>query len=219
MTTLIKICGLTDSAALETVIESGADMAGLVFFEPSPRNVGLDRAAALADQARGRIRIVALSVNADNALLDTIADRIKPDLLQFHGSESPQRCVEIAERTGIGIIKAIGVSARDDLTRAYAYQDVCAYLMLDAKAPKDANRPGGLGEPFDWSMLADFEPGTGWLLAGGLDPDNVEEALAVSGAPGVDVSSGVEREPGLKDPDLIRKFIDAARRHDAVRAA
>lgn len=219
MTTLIKICGLTDSAALETAIEAGADLAGLVFFEPSPRNIELGHAADLADQARGRVRIVALSVNADDALLHAVADRIRPDFLQFHGSESPQRCVEVAERTGIGVIKAIGVSAGEDLARTEEYESVCAYVMLDAKAPKHANRPGGLGEPFDWSMLADYNPGRDWFLAGGLDPENVEQALAVSDAPGVDVSSGVELKTGVKDPDLIRRFIDAARRHDAACAA
>ncbi len=219
MTTLIKICGLTDREALETVIDSGADFAGLTFYGPSPRNIDLDSAAALADQARGRIRIVAVSVNADDGLLTSIADQIKPDFLQFHGSESPDRCVETTERTGIAIIKALGVSDRDDLAKADLYKSVCAYLLLDAKAPKDASRPGGLGKPFDWSLLADFNPGIGWLLAGGLNADNISEALAISGAPGVDLSSSVERKPGVKDPGLIRKFVEATRRHDAARAA
>lgn len=219
MTTLIKICGLTDSTALETAIQAGADLAGLVFFEPSPRNIGLDRAADLADQARGRVRIVALSVNADDSLIESIAERIKPDLMQFHGSERPERCAEITERTGIGVIKAIGVSGGADLAATDAYERACAYVMLDAKPPKNASRPGGLGEPFNWSVLAGYDPGRDWFLAGGLDPDNVEEALNVSGAPGVDVSSGVEIKPGKKDPALIRKFIDAARRHDAACAA
>ena len=219
MTTLIKICGLTDGEALETAIESGANFAGLTFYGPSPRNIDLDRAAALADQARGRIRLVAVSVNAEDGEIAAIADRVKPDFLQLHGSESPDRCVDVAKRTGIGTIKALGVSDKDDLAKAGLYESVCDYLLLDAKAPKDASRPGGLGKPFDWSVLTGFNPATGWLLAGGLNADNIGEALTVTGAPGVDLSSSVEREPGVKDPDLIREFIDVTRRHDAARAA
>ena len=138
MTTLIKICGLTDSVALETAIESGANFAGLTFYGPSPRNIDLDSAAALADRARGRIRIVAVSVDADDGHLAAIADRIKPDFLQLHGSESPDRCVEVAGQTGIGIIKALGVSNSGDLEKADRYKDACAYLLLDAKAPAGA---------------------------------------------------------------------------------
>ena len=219
MTTEIKICGLRDQAALDAAIEAGADLAGFVFFERSPRNVDPALAAALAGEVRGRIRLVALTVDADDSLIDEIADTVKPDLLQFHGSESPERCRQVAGRTGLGIIKAIGVSGRRDLARTQAYAGSCAFLMLDAKPPRQAQRPGGLGEPFDWAVLAGFKPDIAWFLAGGLDPDNVENALAVSGAPGVDVSSGVESAPGVKDPELIRKFVRAARRHDAVRAA
>ena len=133
--------------------------------------------------------------------------------------KSPQRCREIAGRTGLGIIKAVGVSGSGDLAQTHAYTDICTYLMLDAKPPRGADRPGGLGAVFDWTVLADYEPDIAWFLAGGLDPDNVEDALAVTNAPGIDVSSGVECAPGVKDPELIRKFIRAARRHDAVRAA
>lgn len=219
MTTEIKICGLTDRIALETAIDAGADLAGIVFFPKSPRHLDMAQAAALADAGRGRITLVALTVNADDRLIDDIVATIKPDLLQFHGDESPQQVARTRERTGTGIIKAIGVSGAADLAIADEYSDVCHRLLLDAKPPRQADRPGGLGEVFDWTVLEDYEPGVPWLLAGGLRVDNVGRALAVSHAPGVDVSSGVESRPGVKDPEQIRKFIQTVRRHDADRAA
>jgi phosphoribosylanthranilate isomerase len=219
MTTEIKICGLKDPEALETAIAEGADLAGMVFFPKSPRHIGLDAAAELAERARGRIRLVALTVDAEDGLVDAIAGRVRPDMIQFHGKESPNRVREIAGRTGLGTIKAIGISGAADLTRADAYAGICDRLLLDAKPSVGADRPGGLGQPFDWTVLEGYEPGVPWLLAGGLAPESVAHALAVSGAPGVDVSSGVESAPGVKDTALIRDFIRAVRRYDAERAA
>ncbi|HSM42480.1 MAG TPA: phosphoribosylanthranilate isomerase [Afifellaceae bacterium] len=219
MTTEIKICGLNDPEALETAIAEGADLAGMVFFPKSPRHVEFDAAAALAERARDRIRLVALTVDAGDALIDAVAGRVRPDMIQFHGRESPDRVREVAERTGLGTIKAVGVSGAADLARGDAYAGMCDRLLLDAKPPAGADRPGGLGEPFDWTVLEGYEPGVPWLLAGGLTPESVAGALAVSGAPGVDVSSGVESAPGVKDPALIRDFIRAVRRYDAEQAA
>jgi phosphoribosylanthranilate isomerase len=219
MTTEIKICGLKDADALETAIEAGADLAGIVFFARSPRNLDLARAADLAKRARGRIGLVALTVDADDRLIDDIVATVRPDMLQFHGSESPERVADVRDRTGLGIIKAMGVSGADDLAAAEPYAGPCARLLLDAKPPRQANRPGGLGQAFDWTVLEGYEPGVPWLLAGGLAPDNVATALAVSRAPGVDVSSGVESAPGVKDPERIREFIRAVRQYDAAQAA
>lgn len=219
MTTEIKICGLKDPEALETAIAEGADLAGMVFFAKSPRHIEFDAAAGLAERARGRIRLVALTVDADDALVDAVAGQVRPDMIQFHGKESPDRVREVGERTGLGTIKAVGISGAADLARADAYAGICDRLLLDAKPPAGADRPGGLGQPFDWTVLEGYEPGVPWLLAGGLAPDSVAHALAVSGAPGVDVSSGVESAPGVKDTALIRDFIRAVRRYDAERAA
>lgn len=219
MKTEIKICGLKDPEALETAIAEGADLVGMVFFAKSPRHIEIDVAAALAERARGRVRLVALTVDADDALIDAVADKVRPDMIQFHGSESPDRVREIGERTGLGAIKAIGVSGAAELARADAYAAACDRLLLDAKPPAGAERPGGLGQAFDWTVVEGYEPGVPWLLAGGLTPASVSGALAVSGAPGVDVSSGVESAPGVKDPALIRDFIRAVRHYDAERAA
>jgi phosphoribosylanthranilate isomerase len=219
MTTEIKICGLKDADALETAIEAGADLAGIVFFAKSPRNLDLAGAADLAVRARGRIGLVALTVDAHDGLIDDIVETVRPDMLQFHGSESPERVASVRDRTGLGIIKAVGISGADDLAATEPYAGLCARLILDAKPPRQANRPGGLGKAFDWTVLEGYEPGVPWLLAGGLTPENVATALAVSRAPGVDVSSGVESAPGVKDPERIREFIRAARQYDAAQAA
>ncbi len=216
MMTKTKICGLKDRIALETAIDAGADMAGFVFFAKSPRNLGMAQAAELSKAGRGRIRLVALTVDADERLIDEIAEFVQPDLLQLHGRESPDHIARMAARTGLATVKAVGISGPADLEAAGDYAGVCDYLLLDAKAPKQADRPGGLGEAFDWTVLEGYEPGLPWLLAGGLTPDNVAAALAISHAPGVDVSSGVESAPGVKDPDLIRAFVAAVRRNDAA---
>jgi phosphoribosylanthranilate isomerase len=211
MAQTIKICGLSTVNPLEAALKAGADMVGFVFFPPSPRHVDLALARELSARARMRAEIVALSVDAEDVLLEQIVKATSPDYLQLHGSESPQRVEEIQRKFGVSAIKAIGVSSRVDFTRADAYRSAADGLLVDAKPPKGAILPGGNGVAFDWALADNFHPGKPWLLSGGLDPFNVSEAIALSGARGVDVSSGVERMPGVKDPDRIKAFIDAAR--------
>jgi phosphoribosylanthranilate isomerase len=211
----VKICGLSDEEGVDAALEAGADLVGFVFFPPSPRNVLPKRAAVLAARARGRAEIVALTVTADDAVLDEIVGTLRPDVLQLHGKETPERAAAIRVRTGRPVMKAIGVAGRDDLAATSRY-DVDR-ILLDAKPPRDATRPGGNGASFDWSVLQGFSCPQPWLLSGGLDPSNVAAALAATGAAGVDVSSGVERAPGRKDPALIRAFVEAVRRADAPR--
>ncbi|MFV0281040.1 MAG: phosphoribosylanthranilate isomerase [Rhodoblastus sp.] len=208
---LVKVCGLLTRPALEAALDAGADMVGFVFFGPSPRNVSLSDAASLAPLARGRARTVALTVDADDRLIDAISRAINPDILQLHGSETPARAADLAARTNKEIIKALGVTDRADLAVAATYAQACDYLLLDAKPPKDATRPGGNGLAFDWDILDGFDPGKPWLLSGGLTPDNVADALRRTGAPGVDVSSGVENAPGVKDEAKIAAFLARAR--------
>jgi phosphoribosylanthranilate isomerase len=212
MTPIVKICGLSTAATLEAALAAGADMAGFVFFPKSPRHVGYETARALSAQARGRARIVALSVDADDDALGRIIEALSPDLLQLHGRETPSRVREIRQRFGRPTIKAIGVAAPEDFAAAAPYDGVADFLLIDAKPPRDAVLPGGNGLAFDWRLARRFSPRRPWLLSGGLDSDNVAEAIARSGAFGVDVSSGVESAPGVKDEMKIRAFIAAARR-------
>jgi phosphoribosylanthranilate isomerase len=219
MTPTVKICGLSTALTLDAALDAGADMVGFVFFSKSPRHIDWATARALGRQARGRATIVALSVDADDDTLKRIVDALSPDLMQLHGSETPTRVKEIGELCARPTMKAIGVAARGDLAQAEPYESVASYLLIDAKPPKGAALPGGNGRPFDWSLTREFRPSIPWLLSGGLDPDTVEAAIALSGARGVDVSSGVESAPGVKDPARIRAFVAAARRafaRDAV---
>jgi len=221
MTPVVKICGLSTAATLDAALEAGADMVGFVFFPKSPRHIDWATARFLGGQAQGRAKIVALSVDADDDTLKRIVDALSPDLLQLHGSETPARVKQIGELFARPTMKAIGVAARVDLAQAEAYANVADLLLIDAKPPKDAVLPGGNGRPFDWSLTRDFHAPVPWLLSGGLEPDTVAAAIALSGARGVDVSSGVESAPGVKDPAKIRTFIAAARRafaRDAVGA-
>jgi phosphoribosylanthranilate isomerase len=212
MTPIVKICGLSTALTLDAALEAGADMVGFVFFSKSPRHIDWATARALGRHAEGRAKIVALSVDADDDTLKRIVDALSPDLLQLHGSETPARVKEIGELFARPTMKAIGVATRADLAAAAAYEGVADMLLIDAKPPKDAVLPGGNGRPFDWRLTQDFHAPLPWLLSGGLEPDNVEAAIALSGARGVDVSSGVERAPGVKDPARIRAFVAAARR-------
>jgi len=214
MPTEVKICGLSSEEAIDAALEAGADFVGFVFFPPSPRNIAIERAAALAERARGKAEIVALTVDADDALLAAIAEGLKPDLLQLHGHETPARTAAIGALTGRDAMKVLSVAARDDLAAARRYAAASRFL-IDAKPPKDATRPGGNATTFDWAILDGFAPAKPWLLAGGLNPDNVAAALTRTNAPGVDVSSGVESAPGKKDPALIHAFVRAVRAHDA----
>lgn len=209
MSLLIKICGLTTPDTLDAALDAGADLVGFVFFPPSPRHLGAEAARELAARAEGRAGKVALSVDADDALLAASIEALRPDLLQLHGKEPPARVTEVKRRFGLPVMKAIPVETRADLAAVEAYAGVADRVIFDARAPRDATRPGGLGKPFDWHLLDRVtQP---FMLSGGLDPDNVAEALAITRAAGIDVSSGVERAPGQKDPDRIRAFIRNAR--------
>jgi phosphoribosylanthranilate isomerase len=219
MTPVVKICGLSTAEALDAALDAGADMVGFVFFPKSPRHIDWAKARSLGRQARGQAKIVALSVDSDDDTLQRIVDALSPDLMQLHGRETPERVRRIGELCACATMKAIGVATRADLAEADAYVGAANYLLIDAKAPKDAALPGGNGRPFDWSLAQDFRPRVPWLLSGGLDPWTVEAAIAASGARGVDVSSGVESAPGVKDEARIRAFIAAARRALALSVA
>jgi phosphoribosylanthranilate isomerase len=211
----IKICGLMTPQALDVALDSGADMVGFVFFAPSPRNLGLELARTLGERVRGRAAKVALTVNANNHTLGNIVDALKPDMLQLHGKETPERVAVVRSRFGMPVMKALPIAERSDLSPIREYAQVADRLIFDARAPQDATRPGGLGKPFDWTLLSGIDPGIPFMLSGGLDATNVAQALRITRAPGVDVSSGVERAPGEKDPDMIRAFIRAARAAEA----
>jgi phosphoribosylanthranilate isomerase len=211
MPVTVKICGLRTPQALDVALESGADLVGFVFFQPSPRNLGLEAARILGGRVNGRAGKVALTVDAtDEALLD-IVNALQPDMLQLHGKETPDRVVAIRTRFGLPVMKALPIAERADLSPIRIYAKVADRLIFDARPPKEATRPGGLGTPFDWTLLAGANPGIPFMLSGGLDAGNVAEALRITNAPGVDVSSGVERSPGEKDPAKIREFIRAVR--------
>jgi len=216
MATEVKICGLNAPEAVDAALGAGADLLGFVFFEKSPRHVGLDTAAALAGRVGDRALKVALTVDATDGRIADIVAAMRPDFLQLHGSEGPERVREIAERFGLRTIKALGIASAADLAASADYAGFADRLLLDARPPKGATRPGGNGEVFDWSLLAGFDPGLPWFLSGGLDPDNVAEALRRTGAPAVDVSSGVESAPGKKDLARIAAFLDAVRKGDAA---
>jgi phosphoribosylanthranilate isomerase len=207
----VKICGLSTPDALDAALDAGADMVGFVFFSPSPRHLTFEAAGALGRRVRGRAQKVALTVDADDALLDGIVEALQPDLLQLHGHEPPARVVALKRRFGLPLMKAIAVAAEQDLAAVADYAAVADRLLFDARAPREATRPGGLGKVFDWHLLKDIRPGLPFMLSGGLDAANVAEALRITRAPGVDVSSGVERAPGEKDAEKIRAFVRAAR--------
>lgn len=206
--TLVKICGLSSPETLLAAISAGADMAGFVFFEKSPRHIDLETARTLGALAAGRIRKVALTVDADDASLEAIIDDLAPDFLQLHGRESPARVAAVKARFRLPVIKAIGVATAADVATAKSYEDVADILLFDAKPAPGAAVPGGAGVAFDWDLLRNISA-KHWMLSGGLDVENVAEALRRTGAPAVDVSSGVERERGVKDAGKISAFIDA----------
>jgi phosphoribosylanthranilate isomerase len=209
--TLVKICGLSSAATLDAALDAGADMVGFVFFAPSPRNLSPNEARTLSANVCRRAQKVALTVDADDALLDGIVDALGPDILQLHGKESPERVRAIRARFGIPVMKALGIGSRGDLDKAAAYGEAADTLLFDAKPAPEAVLPGGNGQVFDWAILKGFALGRPWMLSGGLDAGNVAQALTATGARGVDVSSGVESAPGVKDPARIAAFIAAVR--------
>jgi phosphoribosylanthranilate isomerase len=215
MALAIKICGLSRPDTLEVALEAGADFVGFVFFPPSPRNLAIEAARPLGAQVRERAGKVALTVDANDDFIAAIVAALKPDMLQLHGKETPDRVVAVRTRFGLPVMKALPIANRADLAAIRPYSEVADRLLFDARPPADATRPGGLGNTFDWTLLKGVDARVPWMLSGGLDPGNVIEAIAVTGATGVDVSSGVERAPGEKDPGRIRAFIRAARDAEA----
>ncbi|MQX35924.1 phosphoribosylanthranilate isomerase [Roseospira navarrensis] len=207
----IKICGLTDVDAVDAAVAAGADWLGAVFFPPSPRAVTAEDAAELFDALPETVGTVGLFVDPDDALLDHVLHHVRLDLIQVHGRETPERIDSIRLDFGLPVMKVLGVSTAADLEAARAYVDHADRLLLDAKPPAGADRPGGHAVPFDWSILAGWRAPLPWMLAGGLTPETVAEAIRATGAPGVDVSSGVERSKGIKDPALIDRFCAAVR--------
>jgi phosphoribosylanthranilate isomerase len=216
---IVKICGIKDLAAMDAALEAGADMVGLVFFPASPRNVTPAEASKLAERARGRAKVVALSVDADDKLIDAIEASIAPDLHQLHGSETTARVSALQKRTNKRVMKAIPVASAADLAPLASYEAVADWILFDAKAPKDATRPGGHGQPFDWSLLKNIKHTKPVMLSGGINPSNVAQAIETVRPDAVDVSSGVESAPGVKDREKIFAFVRAARSTTMERAS
>jgi phosphoribosylanthranilate isomerase len=210
MSVIVKICGLATEAGLDAALACGADMAGFVFFDKSPRHVSLELAANLGRRAANRTCKVLVTVDAGDALLAAAIKALDPRLLQLHGGEPPERVAAICARFGLPVMKAIGIGEASDLAMVPVFDGVADFLLFDAK-PRAAGPPGGNATSFDWSLLARVETKKPWLLAGGLDASNVADALAQTGAPGVDVSTGVENAPGMKDSNKIAAFIAAVR--------
>jgi phosphoribosylanthranilate isomerase len=215
----VKICGLRTDAALAAALDGGASHVGFIFFPKSPRNVQPAEAGRLRRAALGRAKAVAVTVDAADDALDAIVGGMSPDMLQLHGSETPARVAEIRSRYRLPVMKALAIAEPADLGKAAAYRDVADRLLFDARPPAGAVLPGGNGVAFDWRILGGVEEGLDYMLSGGLDARNVGEALALASPPGIDVSSGVERAPGEKDPGLIEAFFRAVRAARARSAA
>ncbi|MEH6664237.1 MAG: phosphoribosylanthranilate isomerase [Brevundimonas sp.] len=215
MAARVKICGLSTPETLRAAVDAGADFVGLVAYARSPRAVEPGGAAALLEAAglagARSAKVVAVTVDPDDALLEALAGGMAPDLIQLHGAETPARAAQVRAITGAGIIKCLSVSGPADLEAAEAWSEAADHLMFDARTPEGASLPGGMGLSFDWSMLKGRVFARPWFLAGGLTPDNVAQALDASGAPMLDVSSGVESAPGVKEPALIAAFVEAVR--------
>lgn len=207
----VKICGLTDGFSAQAAIDAGADYLGVVFFDKSPRAVTLEQAQEVFDQTPEDVKRVGLFVNADDALLDRVLGAVRLDMFQFHGTETPERIERVRLEYGMPVIKAIQIATKADLEAAEAYVKTVDGLLFDAKSSAHAERPGGNGESYDWNLLVGHHWPVSWFLAGGLTPENVAEAIRISGARIVDVSSGVESAPGVKDAEKIAAFIRAAK--------
>ncbi|QTN19604.1 phosphoribosylanthranilate isomerase [Brevundimonas sp. AJA228-03] len=207
--TRVKICGLTTPDTLDAALEHGAAFVGAVFFARSPRNITPEDARPLFERVRGRAAIVAVTVDADDDLLSRIGAHLRPDFVQLHGRESVARAHEVRRLTGAGIVKVLSVSTPADLDAADVWEDHAEHLMFDARPPSGSDLPGGVGARFDWAMMRGRAFRHDWFLAGGLTPDNAVAAAAISGAPLLDVSSGVESDPGVKDAARIAAFLKA----------
>lgn len=212
MTLRVKICGLSTAETVAAAVDAGAAYLGFVFFERSPRHVSLDTAQALARDVPDGVAKVALTVNADDQTLTALTNTVPLDMIQLHGSETPDRVAAVKSLTGLPVMKAVGVAVAEDVAGIADYENVADQILVDTKPPKDADRPGGNAASFDWSLIAGRRWTTPWMLAGGLTADNIAEAVATTHARQIDLSSAVETAPGVKDPDLIRAFMDAANR-------
>lgn len=211
MTFSIKICGLKTTEAVDLAVGRGATHVGFIFFPKSPRNIEPADAAALAERVRGRAKVVAVTVNADHDMLDEIVEILKPDILQLHGSESPEDILRIKAFYGLPVMKALSIRDADDLGKVDAYIGVADRFLFDAKAPAGSELPGGNGVSFDWALLDALDEGVDYMLSGGLNKDNVHDAVTMTRCTGIDVSSGVESAPGVKDLAMMNAFFDAAR--------
>jgi phosphoribosylanthranilate isomerase len=211
MSLIVKICGLSTRETLDVALDAGADMVGFVFFSPSPRHLSLEAARDLGQRVNRRAAKVALTVDADDATLENIVEALQPDILQLHGSETAARLCDIKRKFALPVMKAIAVATSADLAALPGYAAVADRILFDARAPREATRPGGLGAAFNWHVLENLDPDVPFMVSGGLHAGNVAAAVRVTRAGGVDVSSGVERTPGIKDPEMIRAFIRAAR--------
>jgi len=211
MNILVKICGITTADAADAVVRAGADFAGLMFHPKSPRNVDLAQAGALAERMRGRVKLVAVMSDPVDETLGAVIGAVKPDFIQLHGSETPDRVGAIRSRFGVPVMKVMSVATAEDLANVAKYEEAADMLMFDAKAPAGAAREGGHGAAFDWQILRGRKFQKPWLLAGGLNAENVARAIRACEPPGVDVSSGVETAPGKKSPEMIAAFVSAAR--------
>jgi phosphoribosylanthranilate isomerase len=211
MSLIVKICGLSTRETLDVALDAGADMVGFVFFPPSPRHLSLATARELGKQVQRRAAKVALTVDADDTTLANIVEALAPDILQLHGKETVARLRDIRQKFATEVMKVIAVETPADLASLPGYAAVADRILFDAHAPKGATRPGGLGAVFDWHVLENLQLTRPFMVSGGLNAGNVAEAVRVTGAGGVDISSGVERAPGVKDPEMIREFIRAAR--------
>jgi phosphoribosylanthranilate isomerase len=218
MSLIVKICGLSTPDTLDVALQAGADMVGFVFFPASPRHISLETARELGRQAKGRALKVALTVDADDATFANIVETLRPDMLQLHGGESVARLRDIKQNFGLPVMKAIPVASSADLAVLAGYAAVADRILFDARAPKGATRPGGLGAVFDWHLLESLDLKLPFMVSGGLNAGNVADAVRITRAGGVDVSSSVERAPGIKDPELIQAFIRAARATEELSA-
>ena len=206
----VKVCGLTSAAAMEDAAKAGARYAGLVFFEKSPRNVSIDQAREIALAAPIGLAKVALTVDASDDFLQAMLDKVAIDIIQLHGKETPERVREVKAKFGLPVMKAVGVADKDDLFKLDMFSEVADQILVDAKAPKGADLPGGNGLAFDWTLIQGRRWSTPWMLAGGLTPETARKAVEMTGARQLDVSSGVESAPGIKDAQKMQAFVQAA---------
>ena len=215
MKTEVKICGLKTAEAVERAVALGASHTGFIFFPKSPRNIELDDAGRLADRIRGKAKVVAVTVNADNDELDEIVSALNPDILQLHGSESPERLLTVKAMYGLPVMKALSVREAADLEKIDAYIGIADRFLFDAKPPVGSDLPGGNGVSFDWTLLDALDGGVDYMLSGGLNANNIGDALAQTRARAIDISSGVESAPGVKDLKLMESFFNAVRQAEA----